>query len=69
MDERGFNKKIGQLLKKRRLELEISVELLSLHLKIDILSIMKIENEEIFITTDQFIIFAKFLKLNYDDIL
>lgn len=69
MDERGFNKKIGQLLKNRRLELGISVELLSHQVGIDILSIEKIENEEIAITTDQFIVFAKFLKLNYDDTL
>lgn len=69
MDERGFNKKIGQLLKNRRLELGISVELLSHQVGIDILSIEKIENEEIAITTDQFIVFAKFLKLHYDDIL
>lgn len=69
MDERGFNKKIGQLLKNRRLELGISVELLSHHLGIDILSIEKIENEEIAIMTDQFIVIAKFLKLNYDDTL
>lgn len=69
MDEKEFYKKLGQSLKNRRLELGISVELLSHHLGIDILSIEKIENEEIAITTDQFIVFAKFLKLNYDDIL